>query len=386
MFDGPDAVELRRRRTRKWDLPGDEVLAAGVAETDFGTAPAIVAALHDSVTAMDFAHMPPRLATSLAEACAAWLDRRYGWAVAPADVHPLPDVLRGLELAMTDFSPPGAAVVVPTPAFPAFLGLPRRYGRKVVEVPLARSGGRWVHDLEALDAAFRGGGGLLVLCNPHNPTGRAFDRDELRAVAALVDRHGGRVVADEVHAPLTYPGHTHIPYAASSAVAAGHAITVTSASKGWNLAGLKCAQLVLSNDADRERWRRLGAEEPLRASNLGLVANTAAYAHGEPWLDSLLDHLDGNRRLLATLVADHLPELVPATPEATYLAWLDFRPVGMTRPALLLAARTGVMLLEGGSCGAAGRGFARLNFATPRRLLVEMVERIGAAVSRRRTG
>jgi cystathionine beta-lyase len=372
---------LRARASRKWDLPGRDLIAAGVAETDLGTAPAVVAALREAVEAMDFGHMPPRLATALGEACAAWHEQRYGWAVPPEDIHPLPDVLRGLELAIEHFTAPGSAVIVPTPAFPAFITVPPTLGRRVLEVPLVpdgQGGSGAMYDLDALEAAHRAGGRLLVLCNPHNPTGRVHGVDELRAITAVVDRHGGRVLADEVHAPLTYPGHPHVPYAASSPEAAAHAITVTSASKGWNIAGLKCAQLMLTNPADRATWRRIVGHEPLRASNLGLVANTAAYTHGGPWLDGLLVYLDGNRQRLATLVADLLPEVEHQPPEGTYLAWLDFRGTGLAHPGLLFALRAGIMLLDGRNCGAAGAGWVRLNFATPRPVLVEMVERMGA--------
>ena len=168
-------------------------------------------------------------------------------------------------------------------------------------MPATRIDGRPALDLDGIDAAFRAGGELLVLTNPHNPLGRVFTADELRAVCEVVDRHGGRVFADEIHAPLTYPGHEHVPYAALSPTAAGHAVTATSASKAWNLPGLACGQLILSNDADRAAFAVLPTAATHGTSPLGAVAAAAAYAHGGPWLDGVLA----------------LPRRQPAGPRAT---------------------------------------------------------------------
>jgi cystathionine beta-lyase len=381
-FDDLTVTELRRRGGLKWSL-FPEAIGSFVAEMDFGTAPAVTEALHAAVDTPVFGYLPPALLQGMSEAYAAWSADRYGWAVPPERVRPLADVLAGLAAAIEHFSRPGSPVILPTPAYMPFLVVPPALGREVLEVPMARDGDRYVYDLDALDAAFRAGGHLLVLCNPHNPIGRVLEPAEMTAVAEVVERHGGRVFSDEIHAPLVYEGHRHVPYAALGEVPAGHAVTATSASKAWNLPGLKCAQLVLSNDADADLWARAGLHAEHGASTLGVVANTAAYTGGAGWLDDVLAYLDGNRRLLAELVAEHLPGVRYTPPEGTYLAWLDFRKLGLPEPGAFFLEHAGVALTDGSLCGAAGEQFARLTIATPRPVLVRTVEQMGAALAAR---
>jgi cysteine-S-conjugate beta-lyase len=373
---------LREVGGLKWSRHPDAI-GAFVAEMDFGTAPAVVDAMHDAVDVGLLGYLPDRLATQLAEAWAGWARDRYGWEVPPERVRPLADVVAGLEVAIEHFSEPGAPVILPTPAYMPFLFVPEELGRRVIQVPLAVQDGRHVYDLDALDAAFRAGGNLLVLVNPHNPTGRVLERDEMVAVAEVVERHGGRVFSDEIHAPLVYDGHRHVPYASVSDVTAGHTVTAVSASKAWNLPGTKCAQLVLSNDRDAERWSSVGRRFEHGASNLGVVANIAAYQQGGPWLDEVVDHLDRNRLLLAELLADQVPEIGYQPPEGTYLAWLDCRALGLgDHPAEHLLVKAGVALTDGPACGQVGAGFARYNFATPRKILEGTVARLAEAVGR----
>jgi cystathionine beta-lyase len=262
-----------------------------------------------------------------------------------------------------------------------FLTVPPRLGRQIIQVPMAADNGRYVLDLDGIGAAFRQGGHLLILCNPCNPVGRVYARDELAAVAEVVDANGGRVFADEIHAPLIYPGGTHIPYVSVSAQAAAHAITATAASKGWNLPGLKCAQLILSNDADAAVWAEEGFMFEHGASTPGVWATTAAYREGGAWLADVVGYLDGSRRLLADQLARQLSEVRYQPPEGTYLAWLDCRGLGLGDGAAeFFTARARVLLTDGAACGEAGRGHVRLNFATPRPILAEIVRRMAEAV------
>ena len=263
-------ADLRRRGGLKWTYAGPDVLGAFVAEMDFGTAPAVEDALREVITRRDYGYLTPLAARQMAEACAAWLADGSGWAVDPDWIRPLPDVIKGLEAAISLFSRPDSPVILPTPAYMPFLTVPPLLGRKIIQVPMITVDGRAVLDLDSIDAAFRAGGHLLILCNPCNPMGRVYAQAELAGVGEVVERHGGRVFADEIHAPLVYPGRQHIPYASLSEVTAGHTLTATSASKGWNLPGLKCAQLILSNEADRELWAEAGLhrarrEHPRRA-------------------------------------------------------------------------------------------------------------------------
>ncbi|SNS22016.1 cystathione beta-lyase [Geodermatophilus saharensis] len=369
---------LRRRGSLKWTRH-PEALGAWVAESDLGTAPEVTRALQDAVARGLFGYLPDWLADDVAAAFAGFARDRYGWGVPPERVRPLPDVLAGLSAAITHLSRPGSPVVLPTPAYMPFLEVPPALGREVLEVPMASDGDRYVYDLDALDAAFRAGGHLLVLCNPHNPIGRVLEPAEMLAVAEVVDRHGGRVFADEVHAPLVFPGHRHVPYASLGDVPAGHAITATSASKAWDLAGLKCAQLVLSNDADARLWAQVGHPVEHGASTLGAVANAAAYRDGVAWLDETLAVLDRHRRLLADLVAASLPGVRYRPPEGTYLAWLEGFP--LDGPGDLLLERAGVAVVDGARCGAAGRGAVRMDLATPEPVLAAIVERMATVLA-----
>lgn len=375
-FDRIDVGTLRLGGSVKWSMY-PEAIGAFVAEMDFGTAPPVTAALHAAVDAAVFGYLPAGTVEQMSAAYAAWSRDRYGWAVDPVDVRPVADVVAGLRLAIEHFSAPGTPVVLPTPAYMPFVSVPPQLGREVIEVPLS-AGHRY--DLDALAAAFEAGGDLLILCNPHNPVGRVLTAAEMLAIAEVVDRYGGRVFSDEIHAPLVFGDARHLPYASLSPVTAEHTLTATSASKAWNLPGLKCAQVVLSSDADRETWAGIGPLAEHGAATLGVIANTAAYESGGPWLAEVLSYLDGNRRLLSRLVADLLPGVIYTPPEGTYLGWLDFRATGPADPAAYFLEKAGVAMTDGALCGEAGRGFGRFTFALPRPILREAVERIAAAM------
>jgi cystathionine beta-lyase len=225
-----------------------------------------------------------------------------------------------------------------------------------------------------------------LLCTPHNPLGRVFTRAELAALAALVEAHGARVVSDEVHAPFVYPttqgavpprrveDAALVSYATVSDAAAHHSVALTSASKGWNLPGLKCAQIVLTNEADTAAWDRLSYMRSSGASILGILANRVAYEEGESWLREVVAYLDGNRALLARLLAGLLPRVRYTIPEGTYLAWLDCRTLGVADPAAFFLQRAQVALTDGATFGRPGQGHVRLNFATSRAILTTIVE------------
>jgi len=376
-------ADLRARGSLKWTAVTTEI-AAWVAESDLGTAPAVTAAAVAAVTDGLTGYLPPAPRAAMAQACADWHHQRYGWDVPARWVHPVADVLEALHVAVEHFSRPGSAVVVPTPAYMPFLTVPRQWGRDVVQVPMTTDGGRPVLDLEAIDAALGAGGGLVTLVNPHNPTGRVHTRDELAALGAVVERHGARVFADEIHAPLVHTGHRHVPYASVSAATAAHTITATSASKAWNIPGLKCAQLIVSNEADAATFEPVSFLATHGASTPGVLANAAAYREGGPWLDGVLDYLAGNATALADVLAEHAPAVRYTPPEGTYLAWLDLRaalaghdlPVGRW-----LAEHAGVEVVDGIRCGRVGRGFARLTLAMPRPLVVAAGRRIAAALA-----
>ena len=271
-YDRLDAAQLASAGGLKWTaFPG--CIGAFVAEMDFGVAPPVANALQAAIASGRIGYPTPALAESLAQACAQWQATRHGWEVDPARVHAVGDVLGALELALAHFLPERTPVVLPTPAYMPFRPLLELHGRAVTEVPHVLRDGAWRMDLDGIDAALARGAGLVLLCNPQNPTGRVFDAGELRALSDVVGRHGARVFADEIHAPLVYPGHRHVPYASVGETAAAQVITAVSASKGWNLAGLKCAQLVLSNDDDLARWHRIQLLAGHGVSAVGMIAS-----------------------------------------------------------------------------------------------------------------
>jgi cystathionine beta-lyase len=379
-FDHVDVDALRRRRTVKWRLYGDDVLAAWVAEMDFDVAPVVRAAILEAVDREDFGYVEPDL-SELTTACAAFCADRFRWDVKPNRIVPVADVLRGIWAALDVFSPAGTPVVVPTPAYPPFFEVIELTGRTVVPVPLAVDRGHDVLDLDGIDAALGAGAHTVLLCSPHNPTGRVFTADELDALARVVERRGARVIADEVHAALTHPGVTHVPYASTSQAAAGHSVTVTSASKAFNIAGLKCAQVIATSHEDAARLRALKVFEVPGPTPIGIAASTAAYRDGGHWLDDLVVYLAGNRARLTERLASELPGVRCHPPEATFLAWLDCGALGIEDPARFFLDEARVAVSDGPPFGPGCEHHVRLNFGTSRALLDQVVDAMGRAAS-----
>ena len=380
-FDAITLDQLRAGGGLKWRAFPD-CIGAFVAEMDFGIAPPIRDALHEAVERGQVGYLSAAPLRAMAEACARWQQRHHGWDV-PADmIRAVPDVLGALEVACRHYLPAGATVAVPVPCYMPFLPLLALLGHPVVQVPMLRGEGDWSLDETALDTAFAAGARMLLLCNPHNPIGKVYARAELQRIATIAARHGARVFADEIHAPLVYPGHRHVPYATVSADAARQAITAVSASKAWNLAGLKCAQLIFTRPDDLQRWREVGHFAGNSTSTLGVLAHTAAWRDGDAWLGPVLGYLQGNRDLLGRLLRQHLPQVGYIEAQGTYLAWLDCRALRLDgAPHLFFRRHARVALTDGAECGEGGEGHVRLNFAMPRPLLVEAVERMAAAVA-----
>ncbi|HUN09104.1 MAG TPA: aminotransferase class I/II-fold pyridoxal phosphate-dependent enzyme [Aggregatilineales bacterium] len=375
-YDDIAVDELRQRRSKKWSTYTDDVLPAWIAEMDFPLSPVIRAALIAGIDRMQTGYIPTSEVSCLSEACAAWLQRSFRFDVEAAQIQIIPDVTRGIELAIHLFSRSESPVVLITPAYPSFFEVIRIAGRSIVEVPMTLADRQYVLDLDAIQAALRSGASTIILCNPYNPLGRVFGTNELAALSEIVERHRARVIVDEVYAPIVYPSSTHISYAMVSEAASRHSVTLTSAAKGWNIAGLKCAQIVLTNPLDLEIWNHLPAERSRGAGILGILANRVAYEEGVPWLETTVEYLDENRTLLAELLARHLPAIRYTIPEGTYLAWLDCREMGLDDPAQYFLDYSKVALNSGAKFGSPGVGHVRLNFATSRSILTEIVERM----------
>ncbi|WGW11249.1 aminotransferase class I/II-fold pyridoxal phosphate-dependent enzyme [Saxibacter everestensis] len=383
-IDARSIDALRQQGGFKW-AAHPQAIGAFIAEMDFGLAAPIREAVASSLDTESTGYLSPRLADELGRATARWQLDHHGRDVPAAWIRPAADVLVALEQTIEYFTSPDDPIVLLTPAYMPFVSLPRRHGRRLVQVPMVEPGdehGHWQLDLPALDRAL-GDGGLLVLVNPHNPIGKVYSKDELKQIAEIVERNGARVFADEIHAPMIYPGQGHIAYATINETTARHTVTAASASKSWNIPGLKCAQLIFSNSDDVDRWDATRLIVGDGAATPGVVANIAAYQHGETWLRNVMGYLDGNRSLLAELLAELLPEVNFTVPDATYLAWLDCRPLKLgTSPVEFFLDNANVALTDGALCGTVGQGHVRLNFATPRPILVQMVRQLAAAVDR----
>ena len=374
--------QLRERGALKWTAVPD-TLGAFIAEADFGTAPAVHRALADLSERELFTYTPPWMLRELREATAEFCSRHHGWEIPPARIAAVPDVITAYAAMIDLYTEPGTPVVLMTPAYMPFFRVPPLRGREIREVALLRTADGWEIDEPTLEAALSGGA-LLVLCNPHNPVGKVYSRTELETMSRIAERTGSRVFADEIHAPLVFPGSAHVPYASVSPAAAAHAITAVSASKAFNIPGLKCAQMIFSNPADRRRFAELGEFVAHSTANPGIAATIAAYREGDSWLAELVDYLDGNRRALAGLLAEHLPAAQHLPAEGGYIAWVDLRAYDLgDDPAGFLREHAGVALTDGRECGTAGAGHVRINTATPRSILVEIVERTAEAITGR---
>lgn len=385
--------QLRTRTSMKWRAHPDDVLPLWVAEMDVMQAPAVKEALFAAIENGDTGYPS---GNPLGEALSSFAADRWNWhTLDPAHTAIVPDVMMGVVEVLRLITEPGDTVVVNNPVYAPFYAFIAHDSRHVLEAPL---NAEWRLDLEALEQAFRsaasrGGSIAYLLSNPHNPTGTVHTRAELEAVAALARRYGVRVVADEIHAPLVLPGATFTPYLSVAGSENGFALS--SASKAWNLAGLKAALAIAGPEAVDD-LRRMPEEVSHGPSHLGIIAHAAALTDGRDWLDALLGDLDRNRTLLGGLLEEHLPEARYRAPQGTYLAWIDCRPLGLdddavesgelaivsdlSGPAQHFLDHARVALSSGHVFGTGGRGFVRLNFATSQAVLTEAVTRMGNSI------
>lgn len=374
----PPLAELARRRGEKWAGQEAGVLAMTVAEMDFPLAPPVADAVRAALDRDDLGYGSASAAAAMAEALAGFAARRMGWRVDPGQVQPLPDVVVGFVELCRALVPPGGSVALATPAYPPFLSELPQAGLRIAELPLDQRGD---FDLDDLATALRAGARALILVNPQNPTGRVVPRPTLERIAELCAEHEAWVIADEIHAPLVLPGATHTPWLEVSEAAREFGFSLFSASKAFNLAGLKAAQLVTASARAREAATRLPRLAG-HAGLLGMLAAEAAFRDGDAWLDAVLAQLAANRERLGAALAERLPGVRWTPPEGTYLAWLDCRGLGLGEedPAARFLARGRVALSPGPAYGSAGAGFARLNFATSPALVDEAVRRIVASL------
>jgi cysteine-S-conjugate beta-lyase len=371
---------LRKRTSHKWRTYPPDVLPAFVAEMDFDPADEVKEAIRAALDAGDLGY-PHKgdLGDAFAEFAT---DRLGGWAPDPDLVFAIPDVMTGIAEVVQAVVRPGEGVVINPPVYSPFFFRLELAGRRVVEAPLAAGDdGSYDLDLDAVDRALSlPGTGAYLLCNPHNPVGRVWTREQLAAVADVCDRHGVPLLVDEIHAPLVLPGAVHVPFHTVDHPAARRAVVFTSATKGWNIPGVKCG-IAVAGDAESEAILRL-RWDALLASHLGVQATVAALRRGHYWLDAAIGQIDENARLLADLLARHLPGVRYRRPQASFLAWLDCRDLGLgADPAAAFLAEGRVAVSPGPDFGSQGSGFARLNMGTSPELLGEAVRRMATALS-----
>jgi cystathionine beta-lyase len=371
---------LRARSGEKWQEYGPEALPLWVADMDFEVAAPIRRRLARALAVGDLGYPLHPRPTRLPDLAAARMQERYGYAVPRGQIELVSEVVQAMHVALVQLTQPGDGVITQTPIYPPFLGVIREHGRTLLANELRRGANGYELDLDALRAQAKQAR-LLLLCNPQNPTGRAFRRDELEAVAAIAREHDLFVISDEIHADLVFAPHWHVPFAALSADAASRTITLYAASKAFNIAGLRCAVAIFGTPELKQRFNQFPRHLRGGLNGPGILATEAAWTHGDPWLADCLAYLRANRDYVADFIARELPGIVHFAPEATYLAWLDCRALALApTPHEFFLERARVALSEGPNFGPPGAGFVRLNFATSRAILARALEQMAKAV------
>jgi cystathionine beta-lyase len=378
--DAIDLAQLRHRQSAKYQHFDADVIPAWVAEMDFPLAEPIAAALHAAIDRSDTGY---RSGMGLVEALVDFAGRTWSWRIDADRVILIPDILTGIAQSLLALTEPGDGVVVNTPVYPPFFSTVTDVThRTLVDVPLLRSAdGSYDWDVDAMEAAFaRPDVTAFVMSNPHNPTGSVPSAETMLAIAGMSERHDVAVISDEIHAPLVLPGAAHVPYLRIAPDDA-RAVALVAASKAWNLPGLKCAQLVGSARTAPLVRTRMPIEVTYGTGHLGVMASVAAYREGGAWLADVIDVLDANRRRLASLLADRMPQAGYVPPQASYLAWIDLRAYDLgDDPAARILERGRVALSSGPTFGERGRGFVRMNIATSPTVLDEIVDRCASVV------
>ena len=366
---------LRERTSAKWQLYPPDVLPLFVAEMDYPLAPPIIRVLQERVAASDSGYVASPV--DLGIAFAAFASRRWDWAVDPRRVRTTTDVSVCIVESLRRVVRPGDGVVITSPVYAPFTALVAEAGGRPVDVPLMPDHG---FDLDAIAAAFADGARAILISNPHNPLGHPHSAESLALLAELAADHGVTVVSDEIHGPLVHVGHSFTPFLSVSDAAREWGITVTSASKAFNLAGFKCGLMVVDSERGAAVLDGMWDEIAFRTSILGYHASVAAFTECDDWLDGAIAAIDRSAALLTSLLAEHLPEVRYTPPRASYLAWLDFRALGWgDDPAARALDVARVALNSGLGFGPSGAGFARLNLACSPEVLTEAITRLSAA-------
>lgn len=380
-YDFDQIIDRKKTDSIKWQRYGHDILPLWVADMDFVSPEPVLRALHDRVDHGIFGYAGPgeELFTVIRERLA----RLYQWHVKNEHILLVPGVVTGINVALHLFAHPGETVVIQTPVYPPFLTDPLVRGLKVAEAPLLLKDGSYEIDFDAFERSVGAGARIFVLCNPHNPVGRVFRHDELRRLAEICVRNNVLICSDEIHCDLVYPGHCHTPIATLSDEVAQRTITFMSPSKTFNLAGLKCSVVIIENPAIRQAWIKGSTGLIPHVNIFGLTAALAAYRDGQEWLDQCLAYLAANKDFLEQYLRSNLPSISMTRMEGTYLAWLNCRKSAIAgSPFRFFLEKARVALNDGTEFGSGGESFVRLNFACPREILKEALNRMEQALKR----
>jgi cystathionine beta-lyase len=382
-FDTLDIARLRGLAGNKWRRYGDEVLPAWVADMDFLQAAPIRDYVSHAGATGDLGYPFGESAGPLKELFAERAMRRYGWSVDTEHVDLIIDVVQGLYLGLDIYCEPGGGAIIPTPIYPYFLTAAEENGRRAIANPLVLDGTRFVYDMDALEASIDDTTQVLMVCNPHNPTGRVFERKELEALAEVALRHDLTVIADEIFADVVYDGHQYFPFATLSPEIAARTVTFHSATKAFNLGGIRIAVAVFGSDALHDRFKNVPRRSLGGHNCLGIPLTRIAWQQCDDWLAGVVSYLQGNRDFVTEFLARRMPAVGYVAPEATFFAWMDCRELDLPGgPYEYFLEHAKVGLSDGVPFGEAGKGFARVNFATPRKLLEQILERMADSVEK----
>lgn len=368
--------ERRGTDSVKWGKYSKDVLPLWVADMDFESPPSVVEALQERVRHGVFGY--PQLSRELQEAIVDRMHRRYGWDISPDDVILLPGVVAAFNLVCQAVAQPGESVLIQPPVYPPFFLASENAGAKMVTAEVTPgANGQYEIDFDAFEAAIQRDTRCFILCNPHNPVGRVYKREELEKLAEICLRHHVIICSDEIHSDLVYSGNCHIPIASLSDEISNSTVTLIAPSKTFNVAGLECSALICSNPELRDRILKARRGLLFGVNIFGQAAAIAAYQGGEDWLREILMILEGNRDFLIGYFKDHIPQIIIPKPEGTYLAWLDCNSLNLPgSPSKYFLEKAKVALNDGLEFGTQGKGFVRLNFGCSQETLVEALDRM----------
>jgi cysteine-S-conjugate beta-lyase len=387
-YNFDEIIDREKTSSYKYDLRkkifrNEDVIPMWVADMDFKTPTFIIDALHKRLEheILGYTYIPP----SVFESAVRWNQYRHDWHILPEWISFSPGVVPALNLLVLAFTEPGDKVIVQPPVYFPFFSAVTNHGRELVHNPLWYENQRYVMDFDDLQTKIDGKTRMMFLCNPHNPTGNVWSRDDLKRIGEICVSNKILLVSDEIHSDLVYGGNRHIPLSSISREIAGNTITCMSPSKTFNLAGLSTSYLVIPDKNLKAQYDKTLDHIHVGAGNIfGFVAMEAAYTYGLEWLDQLMEYLEGNLLMLQDFISSHIPQIRVIKPQATYLIWLDCTSLGMSSPELksFMISRAGLGFNDGPQFGKEGEGFQRINIACPRAILYKALLKLQAAIEK----